>query len=56
MFGNLCELVKRRHCAFLKTAILLKKKKKAILVQCSFLISELLLEALRGPQAQADVD
>lgn len=27
MFGNLCELVKRRHCAFLKTAILLKKKK-----------------------------
>lgn len=59
MLENLCELVKIRHCAFLKTAILLQTNQKnqhAIQVSCFSLTSEPLLEALRGPQAQVGVD
>lgn len=59
MFENLCELVKIRHCTFLKTAILLQtnqKNRHAIQVWCFSLTSEPLLEALRGPQAQVGVD
>lgn len=59
LFENLCELVKIRGCASLKTTILLQtnqKNRHAIQVSCFSLTSEPLLEVLRGPQAQVCVD